>query len=282
MKLSEYKRFIEPLIKEYFLNGGMDEIINSLVEANAKEYSYEFVKRIINMSFDRSDRERELVSQLLSYGYPNFFSTSVVGKGFERLFEVADEVVKDAPAAHDMLAKFLARAVVDEVLPPAFLLDAVVTNLGGEVVEQAKRMLSRDHSGTLLERGWGPGDGRPVSELKVVIDQFLQEFLLTGDVAEATRCLVELQTRQYLHEVVKRAIVLSLDQPPARQESVSELLRQWAQSGLLSRGQAAKGFSRVLAQVPDLQLDTPAAGSLVQAFVQRALATGVLPEGFSA
>ena len=37
----------------------------------------------------------------------------------------------------------------------------------GDVVEHAKRMLSREHGSTLLERAWGPGDGRPVQDLKV-------------------------------------------------------------------------------------------------------------------
>ena len=44
------------------------------------------------MSFDKSDKERELVSQLLSCAYPNVLSTSTIGKGFERLFETIDDI----------------------------------------------------------------------------------------------------------------------------------------------------------------------------------------------
>ena len=65
----------------------------------------------------------------------------MIGKGFERLFELVDEIAKDCPAAREMITTFLARAVVDEVVPPSFLADAVVCNLGGEVVAHAKRML---------------------------------------------------------------------------------------------------------------------------------------------
>ena len=110
-----------------------------------------------------------------------------MGKGFERLFEIVDEIEKDVPTARDMVAKFISRAVVDEVLPPSFLSDAVVCNLGGEIVEHAKRMLSRDHGGGLLDRSWGPGDGRPVADMKVALDQCLQEYLLSGDLPEAAR-----------------------------------------------------------------------------------------------
>ena len=92
-------------------------------------------------------RERELVSQLLSQGYPNLFSTNIVGKGFERLFEIVDEVELDAPAAREILSKYLARCVIDEILPPSFLTDAVIANLGGDIVEATKRMLSQSHAG---------------------------------------------------------------------------------------------------------------------------------------
>lgn len=255
-------------------------MINSLLEIDVKEYSYEFVKRAINMSFDKGDRERELVSQMLSQGYPNAFSTNTVGKGFERLFELVDEIEKDAPSAREMLAKFLARAVVDEVLPPSFLADAVISNLGGEVVEHAKRMLSRDHGGVLLERGWGPGDGRPVEELKVVVDQLALEYLLSGDQEEATRCLRELSAPQFMHEVVKRVIVLSLDKVPDKQHQVSALFKHWVALGLLSPAQAAKGFDKVHHIIGDLALDTPAAASLVDGFLGRARADKVVPADY--
>jgi programmed cell death protein 4 len=136
-------------------------------ELQCPEYSYELVKRAVSKSLDRSDREREQISQLISSSYPELLSTNMIGKGFERLFELADELVKDVPSARDMIATFLARGVIDEVLPPSFLADVVVRNLGGEIVEHAKRMLSREHGSAMLEKAWGPGDGRPAAELKV-------------------------------------------------------------------------------------------------------------------
>jgi hypothetical protein len=38
----------------------------------------------------------------------------MIGKGFERLFELADELEKDVPSARDNISTFLARCVVDE------------------------------------------------------------------------------------------------------------------------------------------------------------------------
>lgn len=131
MTLTTFKRTIEPIIMEYFVSADVDDVIRTIQDIGAPEYSYECVKRSVNLSLDKTDRERELISRLFSVGYPDTFSSNMVGKGFERLFELVDEIEKDAPAARDMLAKFLARAVVDEVLPPSFLSDAVVCNLGG-------------------------------------------------------------------------------------------------------------------------------------------------------
>jgi hypothetical protein len=61
-----------------------------------------------------STHPRELISQLFSTCYPDILSASMIGKGFERLFELADELEKDAPTARDNISTFLARCVVDE------------------------------------------------------------------------------------------------------------------------------------------------------------------------
>jgi programmed cell death protein 4 len=73
-----------------------------------------------------------------------------------------------------MVGSFLARAVVDEVLAPAFLSNRNNTHPGDGVVEKAVGLLSREHCTARLEKVWGPGDGRPVSELKDIMDQLLK------------------------------------------------------------------------------------------------------------
>ena len=281
MTLSTYKKTVEPLISEYFVHGENAELFRSLQELGAPEYSYEFVKRAINMSFDKDDRERELISQLLSAGYPDVFSSSMIGKGFERLFELIDDYSVDAPAAKSMLATFLTRAVVDEVLPPSFLSDVVVCNLGGDVVIQAKTLLSLHHGGAKLERIWGPGDGRSVEELKVALDQLLQEFILSGDIDEASRCIFELHSPQFYHEVVKRAVVNALDLTPEKQTLMSELIAYLVERDQLTGLQAKKGFDRLHFLLPDLILDTPSAAVALVGFVSRAKDDGVLPESYS-
>ena len=105
LTLTAYKKVVTPLVIEYFSSGDMDDMLRNVHDIGAPEYAYECVKRAVNMSLDKTDRERELVSQLVSVGYPDTFSANMVGKGFERLFEIVDEVELDVPAARDMLAK---------------------------------------------------------------------------------------------------------------------------------------------------------------------------------
>lgn len=142
------------------------------------------------------------MSRLLNTAHPSLVDDTHLRRGFERLFEILDDLQIDAPGAGDMLAAFIARAVVDEILPPSFLLDPLVASMGGEVVTAAKRMLSRDHQYSRLERVWGPGDGRPVAELKVALDDLLQELIVSHDFNEALRCVRELAAPHFHHEVI--------------------------------------------------------------------------------
>ena len=91
--------------------------------------------------------------------YPNSFITCLVVLHFYR---------------KAMVGSFLARAVVDEVLAPAFLSNRNNTHPGDCVVEKAVSLLSREHCTARLEKVWGPGDGRPVTEIKEVMDQLLK------------------------------------------------------------------------------------------------------------
>jgi len=47
--------------------------------------------------------------------YPKLLPMSSIGKAFERLFELADDLQLDNPDAFKLIAQFLGRAVVDEV-----------------------------------------------------------------------------------------------------------------------------------------------------------------------
>jgi hypothetical protein len=82
MTLQAYKAAIITPISEFFVSGEAHELLQCVQELQCPQYLYEFVKKVVNMSLDQKDRERELVSQLLSVAYPHVLSSSSIGKGF--------------------------------------------------------------------------------------------------------------------------------------------------------------------------------------------------------
>eukprot|EP00953_Heterococcus_sp_UTEX-ZZ885_P024473 13384-Heterococcus_DN1.PRE.2 len=185
-----------------------------------------------------------------------------------------DDLQLDAPAARPLAASFLARAVVDEILPPSFLRDPIMARLGGErsdIVDGARRLLSRDHVISRLERVWGPGDGRPVEELKVAIDQLLVEYLLSRQLDEAAQCVKELNCPHFHHEIVKRAVQQAIDKSEQDCTAMSSLLAYLHTSEVISSAQVSVGFDRLWESVTDLSLDMPHAPELLEKFTQQAI-----------
>lgn len=280
MNLQAYKLRVRSILDEFFTAEDFEEVARGLDETGAPVFRYEFVKRAIVMAMGRSARDRELLSRLFSHLYDrHVLKPESVGKGFERLFEQVDDLSIDYHDAPQVLANFLARAVADELLPPAFLSDSLVEDLGGEVVTQAKVLLSMPHAAARLERVWGPGSTEDLTELKESIRMALEEYLDTRDLNEAARCLGELKLSHFRHEVVKRSLVLGLERSDPDRELLSALLAHLSARGDLSEDNAVRGFRRVREDLPDLELDVPMARTEFGKFLERAIADGVLPVG---
>ncbi|GMI30457.1 hypothetical protein TeGR_g9113 [Tetraparma gracilis] len=277
LTLAEYKRQLSTSLLELFTSSDIPEALRSISELDCAEYNYEVVKRAVSMSFDKGDREKELVSKLLSEAHPAVLSTDDVGKGFERVFENLEEYVLDAPAAYTLTASFLARAVVDELLPPSFLSDPLVRSLGGPVIEAAVQLLTREHSAVRLEKVWGV-DGRPVAELKVAMDQLLKEYLLSRELDEALTCVLELNAPHFHHELIKRGVKTTLDStdPDADASAMSALFKFLHSHDVLSSQQLSKGFNRCYSLLDDFKLDMPAAPDFLQRFVDAAVEDGII------
>ena len=174
-----------------------------------------------------------------------------------------------------MVANFLARAVVDEVLPPAFLSEQNNKRPGDIVIEKSISLLSREHCTARLERVWGPGDGRPVSELKIEMDQMLQEYLLSRELDECARCVKELDSAHYMHELVKRGVKIAMegdgkDSTTQHEKSgidaMAALFGFLVKNAIISEHQVAKGVDRLHRILEDLKLDVPAAPTLLKDF----------------
>jgi len=171
--------------------------------------------------------------------------------------------------------------VVDEVLPPAFLSTQNNDRPGDEVIEKAVSLLSREHCTARLERVWGPGDGRPVSELKSVLDQLLKEYLLSRELDEAARCVRELNSPHFHHELVKRGVTHAMEDtsPQDSLDAMAALFEFLVNNAIVSEYQVAKGVNRLQKILPDLTLDVPTAPALLKDFETMAHERGCLPGG---
>jgi len=282
--LSEFKRLVSDAIKEYFDSADADEVISSIEEMKCKEYHPEVVKRAISLSLDEGPRERELISRLLTCLHPRPLKDADVEKGFEILLDSLDDLSIDIPDAKEMVGCFLARAIVDEVIPPAFISNRNNSHPGDGVVERAVSLLSREHCTARLEKVWGPGDGRPVTELKEVIDQLVEEYLLSRELDEAARCVREMNASHFHHELVKRGVKISMekdgldhsDSPSSSLDAIAALFSFLVKNAIVSEYQVSKGVSRLHKILPDLVLDVPAAPAMLDEFEKMAIEGGCM------
>jgi hypothetical protein len=101
-------------------------------------------------------------------------------------------------------------------------------------------------------------------------------YLISNDLDEALRCVKELNSPQFLHEVVKKAVIHAIDLTLEKRVAVSTLLSQLVVNEILTPQQATVGFNRLKVALPDLVLDSPSAAIILNEFVEKAKSDGVL------
>jgi hypothetical protein len=109
-----------------------------------------FVKLAVQMAMERSFRELEALSLLFVDTVPTPVPERALAMGFTQLLASCEDLVLDVPDAPHMLTLFLARLVVDEVVPPAFLTTVLESlkpdTLGIAIVRNTSRLLSSPHA----------------------------------------------------------------------------------------------------------------------------------------
>ncbi|CAI5970307.1 unnamed protein product [Closterium sp. NIES-64] len=317
--VEDYKRKVVAVLEEFFSSGDISAAAQEFKDLAQEHYHHHVVKRIVTMSLDRNDRHKEMAAQLLSALYAAVIAPDQLAKGFKNLLESVEDLEIDCPGAGDVLATFLARSVVDDVLPPAFLKRMAkkletgeVGGAGGqagaedgegegegeadgsgaaqapggtggralEVVRAAEGKLASAHHAEVLEKCWG-GSARVTYEgAKGSIKQLLAEYVVSGERGEACRCIRELNLPFFHHEVVKAALIMAMENKP-KEAALLSLLQEAAQEGLISASQVSKGFGRVFQNIDDLALDVPSAPDDLQRMVAHATSHGWLSSAFA-
>ncbi|XP_078439606.1 MA3 DOMAIN-CONTAINING TRANSLATION REGULATORY FACTOR 2-like [Wolffia australiana] len=274
----DVKKKMAAIVEEYFAAGDVASTACDLLALVEPRFHFYFVKKLVSTAMDRHDKEKEMAAALLSALYAAPIQPSDLYLGFTELVRSCDDLYVDIPDAVDVLALFLARAVVDDMLPPAFLTKEISTveaeSKGAEAMKRAqKSYLSAPlHSEMVLGR-WGGSGGLTADNAKKKIRELLSEYLLSGDLQEAFRCVKNLKLPFFHHEIVKQALVIAMERKEAA-ELVLRLLRSSCNQGLINASQITKGFNRTIDGVQDLTLDIPNAKQLLDGLISRAASEG--------
>ncbi|KAL5973817.1 MA3 DOMAIN-CONTAINING TRANSLATION REGULATORY FACTOR 2 [Asimina triloba] len=278
--LEQYKKKATEIVEEYFATDDVAHTGNELRDLGCPEYLYYFVKKLVSMAMDRHDKEKEMAAVLLSTLYDELIDPPQVYRGYSILLESADDLAVDIPDVVDVLALFIARAVVDDILPPAFLMKQMNAlpeeSKGVEVIRRAEKCyLSAPLHAEIIECRWGGSKNRTVEDVKAKIRTLLVEYLVSGDKAEACRCIKHLKVPFFHHEIVKQALIMAMERRAA-EAPMLDLLKEAAEMCVINSSQLKKGFSRVIDIIDDLSLDILRAKALLQSLISKAASEGWL------
>eukprot|EP00297_Palpitomonas_bilix_P003993 CAMPEP_0113905956 /NCGR_PEP_ID=MMETSP0780_2-20120614/24405_1 /TAXON_ID=652834 /ORGANISM="Palpitomonas bilix" /LENGTH=746 /DNA_ID=CAMNT_0000900353 /DNA_START=124 /DNA_END=2364 /DNA_ORIENTATION=+ /assembly_acc=CAM_ASM_000599 len=306
-EIKAFKKSVEVAIREYFDSGDLDEVGRCIDDLSVPELNFEVVKRSFSLAIDRKDREKEMSSVLLSYLFGiGIISGTQMVKGFAQTLDAITDLTIDYPSAENALAKFVCRAIIDEILPPSFLdtfshhYDGAVeeksqSDVRGVILSKAKLMLGGKFATERFERAWGAATAKmetvsdedglmsgqlPLDALKEEIRKIIDEYFVHLDNAETGRALWNLDCPHFHHEMVKQLISVAIDRKANERAAAPALLSYLGSTGLISHEQIAKGLTRLTDKLDDLMLDAVDAHNVIAAAASQAFAEGVVSKHF--
>ncbi|XP_031416308.1 programmed cell death protein 4a isoform X1 [Clupea harengus] len=268
----ELVKMVNPIVKEYFQHGDTKEVQMLLKELNLGSHKFEFSSMAVSLSFEYKASHRELTSRLLSDLSGKMLSESDMARAFDRMLKELPDLILDTPEAPQMLGQFVARAIADHVLPMSFLnryKGKVDCDHARAALDRAAVLLSMKRGIMRLDNVWGVGGGqRPVKHLIKEMNLLLKEYLISGDVPEAERCLRDLEVPHFHHELVYEAVVMVLESKGDKAiKMMVKLLQAFWKMGLITLDQMNRGFQRVYDELPEINVDVPHAHSIMESFV---------------
>ncbi|CAH1155166.1 unnamed protein product [Phaedon cochleariae] len=279
----EIKKKVEPFVLEYFENGDTHEAILSIEEQIPVNRRDALVEQLIEIAMDHKPSHREMTSVLISDLFPHTVTESDISKAFESLLANLNDLILDIPDAPTVLGNFIARAIADDCIPPKFIVATKEKSDNKDFQEaliRADTLLSMKHGLVRLDNVWGVGGAlRPVKALTRQMSLLLQEFLSSGDLEEASRCLRLLEVPHFHHELVYEAVVMAMEANSGlKEESLCNLLKSFSDAILITPDQLERGFLRVFDDLPDISMDVPLAYIILDRFVERCHNLGFLTE----
>ncbi|XP_061725475.1 programmed cell death protein 4 [Cydia pomonella] len=270
----EIIRKSEPVILEYFEHGDTNAAAEDFLEFVTAKRSHLVCETIIETALEHKPSHCEMASVLVSDLYGRVFSARDIAVAFEHLLEKLPDLVLDTPDAAVLLSNFIARCVADDCLPPRFVSqqrDTPLNSAARQAIHRAETLLSMKQGLVRLDNIWGVGGGiRPVKSLIRQIQLLLKEYLTCGDLAEAMRCVRELEVPHFHHELVYETILLALETVNSSvEEQLCTFLAELRRCVIVTPDQMDRGFLRVLEDMSDIVLDVPLAYIMLDRFLER-------------
>lgn len=272
------QRIVGP-IKEYFCSRdteGFVKAISYLVrmcENHSLELTptVEIVKHLVITGIDFGEIECELASRGLSAATGAVLSTMSVIKGFEKVIDRCRVI--DHPNAFDYISRFLARGVADDIIPPSFLNDLKGNGALKQtpeyladrqrILNAAKGLLVGTCVSQRMERIWGTAAVDDLVDLKLQISLILKEYFLNPSIQDCADSLKRLRNPYFLHEFVKRGLIMGMEQKQKGTEQILDLLCGLAEGNCIPVSQFVLGLQRIHQEIKDSALDIPSVNTLM-------------------
>jgi len=271
-------RTVLEILTEFIESGELKDALED-IKKRREIAGAEFVKRTLIFGIERKAYERELISQLLSGAY-SIFQNKEMPEGFEIVLDRLPDLSLDVPDAPEVLGKFIARALNDEVLPPVFLQQAKVNNPKAQgSLSLAQELYDKDRK--LLYHIWGGGDLSSVRRLRKVVDAFLSDYLENKLIEDTSTAISNLSAPTYNSQVIRQAITLSLERNSAQaRKDILELITELYKRGQFLSYDVRHGFELVWRKIYDIKLDVPNAEEMLTELTNTSIGLRLLPESF--
>lgn len=279
----DFEKTVTPIVQEYFQHGDTNEVAELLSELNLGSMYSSVPMLAVSLALEAKASQRELTSRLLADLTGPVLTRSHVESSFDRLLLQLPDLVLDTPEAPRMVGQFISRAVKDRILSTGYIegyKGKVDCQHARAALDRAAVLLKMSMGGLRIDNLWGTGGGqRPVTQLIKEMNLLLKEFLMSGDMQEAERCLQELEVPHFHHEFVYEAIVMVLESKGDKTfKMVLQLLKYLWVSSVITVDQMRRGYERVYMDIAEINIDVPRAYLILEQFVDRSFSSGIISE----
>ncbi len=324
----QFKDRVSTLLAEYFVHTDAEEFVNSLEELYQWRVRSNFgetvVAKAIGLSLDRGMKEREMCARLLERlafvkkegeddgrrgrgeGEEDatdddgkegkdqnfFFPPEAFENAFDYLLSMLADMEIDVPTAMEDISRFLARAVIDDVVSVTYLEACLsrpseISARGCECARKGKELLEQPGGDVVLRSIWG-GEGLCENRADVIrerVKKLTYEYFQSLDCKECSRNLRALNMPYYHHEFVYRILSVAIERDAidnfACGKQTIDVLKYLGKEGAVNSSQMAKGFARTAIRLRELALDYPNAPETFERLAEMARSRGLLPTGLS-